>query len=370
MNISTSTIQAKPTFKFDGITEQICSSIAQGKLKPGDRLPLRTELAQQFNTSRVTVQKSFNDLIRDGFVVSKGKLGTFVANNPPCLNQYGLVLPYSPTHPYWNGYYDALIQSLHELNEILDNQIQVYYGIDKPTDENYAVLYEDVKANRLAGLMFAETPHKLIVSGLMNEQSIPMVAVMYGESFPGLEHLLSCGFDPPSAYELACKILKQQGCKRIGFIMLANARQTFESIIQPILANNGLKYDPILSQSAHMEFPDEAGHVAQLLMALPPETRPDGLYICDDNLVSAVYRGLINAKVHVEEDLKIVSHCNFPIMPEKVLPATNVGFDIRQLLSTCLKRLEAKRNGDQSMEYIKIKAICSDHHTTKKELPS
>ncbi|MFG0248684.1 MAG: winged helix-turn-helix domain-containing protein, partial [Phycisphaeraceae bacterium JB051] len=57
--------------KHDGITDKLRSAIARGKLKPGDRLPVRTELESQLKASRMTVQKALDELIRDGFVISK-----------------------------------------------------------------------------------------------------------------------------------------------------------------------------------------------------------------------------------------------------------------------------------------------------------
>jgi DNA-binding LacI/PurR family transcriptional regulator len=353
--------------KLDGITDKIRSSIARGKLKPGQRLPVRTELESQLNASRMTVQKALDELIRDGFVVSKGKLGTFVSDTPPCLNHYGLVLPFSPTHPLWNGYYDALLQSLHELNEALEHQIHIYYNVDRPIDENFGRLTEDVKARRLAGLMFAEGPLHLVETNLICQQPIPMVASMSGTDHPGLENLISCGFDLQSAFDLACKILKKQGCQRMGVILISKARGMFSDFMESTMIANGIAFNPILCQSAPMEQRDEATYITQLLMALPENQRPDGLYISDDNLVPASCRGLLEASVRIGKDLHVVTHRNFPSQSQNMLPVHEIGFDIRQMLAICLKRLEAKRNGDSNSQPVKIKAIEAQQFTGFKQ---
>ncbi len=343
--------------KHNGITDKLRSAIARGKLKPGDRLPVRTELESQLKASRMTVQKALDELIRDGFVISKGKLGTFVSDTPPCLNHYGLVLPHSPTHPRWNGYYDALLLSLHELNEVLQSQIQIYYSVDLPTDENFLQLCQDVHARRLAGLMFAEGPVELTETDLICNPKIPMVASMSGKGRPNLDHLVSSGFDFVSGYDLACKILKEQGAKRLGVIMLTKAREIFEESIPEVIKANGFDYNPIFYQTTPMEHRDEASHVVRLMMSLPKDQRPDGLYISDDNLVPAVCRGLIEAGIRVGKDLHVATHRNYPSQAQDMLPTHDVIFDVRQLLSISLKRLEAKRMGDPSMKPVKIKAI-------------
>lgn len=366
---SPSTITTRQAPKHDGITDKLRSAIARGKLKPGQRLPVRTELESQLNASRMTVQKALDELIRDGFVVSKGKLGTFVADTPPCLNHYGLILPYYPTHPRWNGYYDALMLSLHELNEAMQDQIRIYHGIDEPTDENFAQLCNDVKARRLAGLMFAEGPIGLTETALIRQQPIPMVASMSGSNYPGLENLVSCGFDLSSGFDLACRILREKGARRMGVIMISKARELFSQFIEPTMTANGFEFNPVFCQSAPMEHRDEASYIVRLLMSLPVDQRPDGLYISDDNLVPAVCRGLIEAGMKVGTDLHVAAHRNYPSQSNHILPVHDVIFDIRQMLSICLKRLEAKRLGDGSMKPVKIQAIrASEIEDIKQEM--
>ncbi len=357
MSVASTCTSTRQAPKQNGIIDKLRSAIVQGKLKPGDRLPVRTELEIQHNASRVTVQKALDELIRDGFVVSKGKLGTFIADTPPCLNHYGLILPFSPTHPRWTGYYDALMLSLHELNESLQDQIHVYQGINRVTDENFPSLCDDVYARRLAGLLFAEGPIELTHTPLIREQVIPMVASMSGNHHPGLEHMVSCGFDLSSGLDLACKILRQHDVQRMAVIMISTAREPFSKFMEPIMNANGFAYNPVFCQSAPMEHREEAACIAQLLMSLPKEQRPDGLYISDDNLVPAVCRGLIKTGVKVGVELHLVAHRNYPSQANHILPMHDVIFDIRQMLSICLKRLEAKRMGDDSMKPVKIKAI-------------
>jgi DNA-binding LacI/PurR family transcriptional regulator len=344
--------------KHDGITDKLRSAIARGKLKPGERLPVRTELESQLKASRMTVQKALDELIRDGFVISKGKLGTFVSEAPPCLNHYGLILPHSPTHPRWNGYYDALLLSLHELNEVLQSQIQIYYSVDMPKDESFLQLCQDVKARRLAGLMFAEGPIGLVDTELLRHPQIPMVASMSGNNkHDELENLVSSGFDFASGYDLACKMLKEQGAKRMGVIMLTKAREIFDECIPEVIKANGYDYNPVFCQTTPMEHRHEASYLVRLMMSLPKDQRPDGLFVSDDNLVPAVCRGLIEAGIRVGKDLHLATHRNYPSQALDMLPTHDVIYDVRQLLSISLKRLEAKRLGDPSMKPVKIKAI-------------
>ena len=57
---------------------QLKRMILSGKLRKGQRL-LREEIAQNFNLSEMVVSKAFSRLKKDGLVIVKGGVGSFVA---------------------------------------------------------------------------------------------------------------------------------------------------------------------------------------------------------------------------------------------------------------------------------------------------
>ncbi len=67
----------KHTKISDEIISQIKSLIAQGILKPGDRLPPERELVKELGVSRPSLREALNSLITMGFLEIKGKR-TFV----------------------------------------------------------------------------------------------------------------------------------------------------------------------------------------------------------------------------------------------------------------------------------------------------
>lgn len=60
------------------IANDIMTKIQCGTFKPGEKLPKQTELANFYDTSRVTVQKALNVLTLEGYITSKKGVGTFV----------------------------------------------------------------------------------------------------------------------------------------------------------------------------------------------------------------------------------------------------------------------------------------------------
>ncbi len=58
----------------------IFREILQGKYKIGEKLPAEREMAENYNISRVTVRRVYDDLASSGIVVRKQGIGTCVAN--------------------------------------------------------------------------------------------------------------------------------------------------------------------------------------------------------------------------------------------------------------------------------------------------
>ena len=71
---------SRPAYR--SLAEHIARSIADGTLKPGDRLPPHRELAYQLGLSVQTVSKAFDELARRDLVRGEIGRGSFVAGRP------------------------------------------------------------------------------------------------------------------------------------------------------------------------------------------------------------------------------------------------------------------------------------------------
>jgi len=68
-------------------SEHVCrvirERIASGDYQPGQQLPTVGDLAESLSVSRATVVKALARLQEDGYVVSRPRWASFVADNPP-----------------------------------------------------------------------------------------------------------------------------------------------------------------------------------------------------------------------------------------------------------------------------------------------
>jgi GntR family transcriptional regulator len=78
MDIIISNSSGKPI--YEQITSQIKNLVITGELRPGDPLPSIRVLAKELRISVITTKRAYEDLERDGFIVSVPGKGTFVAD--------------------------------------------------------------------------------------------------------------------------------------------------------------------------------------------------------------------------------------------------------------------------------------------------
>jgi GntR family transcriptional regulator len=78
MFIVISPLNPDPMYKQ--VTDQIKDAIADGSLKPEDRLPSIREMARELKISEITIKRSYADLENEGYILTRSGLGSFVAD--------------------------------------------------------------------------------------------------------------------------------------------------------------------------------------------------------------------------------------------------------------------------------------------------
>ncbi len=75
------------------IRSDIESRILSGEWQPGYRIPFEHELMEQYRCSRMTVNKVLTTLAESGMIERRRRAGSFVARQPPHLEQVALEIP-------------------------------------------------------------------------------------------------------------------------------------------------------------------------------------------------------------------------------------------------------------------------------------
>ncbi|NHM28790.1 FadR family transcriptional regulator [Desulfofundulus sp. TPOSR] len=129
-------VVSENTNRSQRIVAQIRSLVAEGKLKPGDRLPPERELAQLMNVSRTSVREAIQILATMGMVTIKKGQGIFIAQNDATslMNTLGELLVVKKDE----------IKDLLEVRKVLETQA-VSLAVERASDEELLTLREIVE---------------------------------------------------------------------------------------------------------------------------------------------------------------------------------------------------------------------------------
>src|ERR1700704_20720 len=134
-------MRKRTSIKQVSLLRELRQQIISGKYLAGGQLPIRSELETQFKASRVTVQRVLDRLAQDGFVVARGRSGTFVVDHPPHLCRYGMVFPFRPNDAKnWSRFFDVLRHEAQDLEFQGHRRVALYYGAEYKDDESYQSL--------------------------------------------------------------------------------------------------------------------------------------------------------------------------------------------------------------------------------------
>jgi len=338
-------LRQKQTPKQNRVIETLRKEILGGTLRPQTKLPSQIEIAQRFKVSSVTAHMAVARLAREGFLYSRKRHGTFVTEKPPHLNNYALVFwndPAAYQGRQWSRYYTALTEEAIRIQQCEGRRMLLFHGIDQHVDsDDRQRLMSYIESKRLGGIIFANSPQLLTGTPILEQPGIARVALMS-----------QCAFDMPAVasdyvmwFTKAFDYLVSQGRKRIAVIMIGTYRTTDE-LLTELTKPRGITMPSRWRHTVSSGNFQAARNLIELLMHNRPEERPDGLIIADDNLVEHCMAGLVLAGVRVPDDVAVVAHCSFPYPPPSVLPVKRLGYDIGEMLRTCIDVIDRQRRGE------------------------
>lgn len=331
------------------IVHSLLGDIVSGRLRPGSALPGQIALSRRFGVSPVTVKLALRELASHGHLRIRGRVGTFVSERQPHLDNYALVFPADPVSPSeweyrrWSRYYMAITAAAVELQREMGPRLAIFHGIDFHVDsEDRQRLEDHIHSRRLAGIIFANSPHYLKGTPILDEPDIPRVALAGAQQWP---HVPAITFDGEQWLAQALGRLEQRGRRRVAVLFNTFDKQLLNQVNRAFAAH-GLVCPPYWQQAVRWNNREAVSHNVQLLMRGPAADRPDGLLVMDDNLVEGVTAGLVAAEVRVSADVDVVAHVNYPLATPPALPFHVLGYDLGAALRTGLDLIDRQRQDE------------------------
>ena len=318
--------------------------IVKGEFRPGSRLPSRVQMRETFNSTAATIQRVFDQLERDGFVVAQGRSGTYVSETPPHLCHYGLVFDHQDTPEHrWPIFWRALRDEAEHFESSANNggvRFSVFYA---PRDVASIASHEQLQRHAahdcLAGLIFAPAAYPAMGLPDGTDLALPMIVVSQ-QPMKGAATLQMKGF-----LARALDHARERGRRRIA-VIVSPALVESKAFVNEVQCR-GMATHPWWQQAV---FPAHSArwieHTVRLLCHGERDERPDTLIIADDNAVAAATQTIRELDIAVPDELQVIAHANFPCVSPSHVPATRIGYSARQLLRRAVDYISAVRRSN------------------------
>lgn len=328
------------------ILAELREEIVSGKLRPGEPLPKRKELASRFGTSNGTIQEAVDTLAEEGFVQAIRGKGTYVREDLPHLSRYGLVCPQTPKpNGHFSQFWRALAEAAGQIEESGKCSLPIQ-DAEKYRPGGAEKLKSALQKHTLGGLIFADCP---VLESHFEGHDIPRVSIA---SAPRSADVPAVYVDVPRFMERAVQDLQEEGCRRVA-VLSSHPGVDDVKHFEHLASRAGMQVPPYWKFAVNPTDGEALSTYVHLLMS-HPDHRPDGIVISDDNLVGNATAGLQAAGIRVPRDVKVVAETNFPAVPVSRVPVKRLGFDIVALLRVCVEKIQAMQRGEapEPMSYV------------------
>lgn len=354
--------QGRPPVRREALLDMLRRAIISGRAAPGSRMPSRAVLMARHRVSSITVQRTFDQLAEDGFVVSRGKLGTWVVKTPPHLYRYGLAFASNPGNVmYWRGLDRALLAVASARPTGEGWTFRRYFdtaGVQG--QQELQALHDDIAAGRLAGLISAYGSATAVRAVRCQWPKFPVVEISAGEG-PGAATVV---LDQRSFFREALDCLKARQRQRVAILTgVRYPAEVLEGVLSQDARERGILVQPFWVQQIALTDPETAKGLMHLMMQGNPRSRPNGLIVADDKLTEHALAGLMLAGIRVPQDVEIVADANFPLPSAARPPIHRIGFSAFEILQACRTLLERRRQGGSASapDHITIAARRDPH---------
>lgn len=343
------------------LLDAIRTQIVSGKFSPGSRLPTRAALVKRYRTTPVTVQRVFDTLATEGFIVARGRAGTFVSEQPPHLANYVIFFPKNyvggdlPTSHLWQ----AMIAEGKKLAKKRGRGLSVFDWSDAAKDVSRNLQFiDDLLDHRVAGLIFPTHPAYFTGLPVMHVSEVPRVALIEKAID---EQILAVRLEGRFR-EKALDRFKKEGRSRVA-VLGTPGLMTGSGFIESTTKEaekRGMSCPEIWQQAMDIDGQAGARNLTKLLFSGQGGERPDAFMITNDNLVASASQGLAETGLRVPEDVLVIEHCNFPHPPDSAVPAVRLGYDIGEVMRVCMDLIDAQRRGDPVAAETEIEPVFED----------
>lgn len=344
----------RPKVVYRQISEQIRDLIRSGKLEPGTKLPASAELAVKWRTHAATIHAALTPLVKEGLLTRQPKIGTFVSKRRARLSDVGIYYDSN----IWLNQANAFKRAVHvELARLLEaEKINVKVWFDPRGEKQRAKTWHDlsraVDRREVQAVIATDVP-EAVVTWL---QSLPVLSAYF--TYAPVRNRVGLDFDQFAGTSVA--LLKKQGCRSAGIISIlepgtpatatsAAASNDFYARFTAVCRAQGIEVRNEWIRTAHGFVRDESQEefgYKEFRQIWRQAKRPDGLVVFPDTSVPGVIMSVLEQRVSVPDELKLVAHKHAEINFLCPLPITYLYSSTAQIARALFSQIERQFAGE------------------------
>lgn len=253
-------------------------------LKSGDRLPAYATLRSEFGFGSETIAAAVDSLCRLGVLEVRDKVGLFVAD-PESGHLTGRTIAVAVRRLAGSAYAATLAGFIQKLLTERNCRCLTFYQNSDPEDSpcpelsEFSGLEQALGENRCDGVITL-CPLASSAQERLNQLGLPCCFIGDSDAPP---MPLSVLIEVKSFFDEATAALTASGCRSI--IQLCNSAE-----------QHALRHEIALPALVGVSY-DGGADIAAKLLAMPADSRPDGIVSDDDTIVSGLLAKLIAAQL-------------------------------------------------------------------------
>jgi DNA-binding LacI/PurR family transcriptional regulator/DNA-binding transcriptional regulator YhcF (GntR family) len=345
----------RPKVVYRQISDQIRELIVSGRLQPGTKLPASAELAAKWDTHAATIHAALTPLVKEGLLTRQPKIGTFVSKRRARLSNVGIYYDSNIWLNQANAFKRAVHVALAGLLEAERIQVEVWFDsrAERQRGKAWPELARAVDRRQMQGVIATDVPEE-VVRWL---QGLPVLSAYF--TYAPVRNRVSLDFDQFA--EASVALLKKQGCRSAGLISIlepgqpagaassATASRDFYAHFATVCAAQGIEVRSEWIRTAHGFVRDESQEefgYKEFRQIWRQARRPDGLVVFPDTSVPGVILSVLEQRVNVPAELRLVVHKHAEINFLCPLPITYLYSSTEQIARALFSQLERQFGGE------------------------
>jgi DNA-binding LacI/PurR family transcriptional regulator len=336
--------------RYREIKSMLSAEIA--KMKINDRLPPRPELCKQLDTTRATLDKAINELVREGMLFSRKGDGTYVTDAKDQLTvhkgNWGVIVP-----DVTEGFYAKIVRGVENvaqsygINLILCNTDS---NFDKQEQYIKRLSYSGVSGIILVAIVNWDPRKNYRLLNQLTELKVPFV--FCNRSAEGVNASVVTTNNFYGGY-IATKHLLEKGYRNIAYISPVKTRACIDRCQGYItaLTENGIEVNQKIIALEDQNQAQPSGYEV-MKKILASGQKVDAVFCYKDKVAQDAYRAIAEAGLTVSDDIGVVGYDDDDLC-EKVTPA---------ITSMSCRNLEVGTKAAEVLYQLTDKEDLSDFH--------